>query len=172
MYSTVVRPMPRRGDVDHALGGNVVRRIHQQRQIRHDVADFGTVEESRAADDAVRHARAQQHVFDGTALRVGAVEDGDLVVRNALASLMLDFRGNPTAFIAFVGSHVNVDLVTLTRCREQLLFLAVRIVGHHGVRGGEDIARAAIVLLELHRVGAGVMDSNSRMLRMSAPRHE
>ena len=44
--------------VDHALDAHLVRRVHDHLKVRHDIADLGTVEESRAAHDLVRHARA------------------------------------------------------------------------------------------------------------------
>ena len=99
------------GHVDNAMGGNVVGRIDHQIQVRHYVTDFRTIEEARATDQPIRHASAHQHIFKHAALRIGAVEHRNLVVRHAFTVLMLDFRGNPTAFISFVGCAVHRDFV-------------------------------------------------------------
>ena len=66
--------------VDDALCGNIVCGIHDQIQIRHHVTDLGTIEEARAPYQAIRDTRAQQHVFEHTALRIRAVKDRHLVV--------------------------------------------------------------------------------------------
>ena len=66
--------------VDDALCGNIVCGIHDQVQIRHHVANLGTIEEARAPYQAIRHARTQQHIFEHTALCVRAIEDRHLVV--------------------------------------------------------------------------------------------
>lgn len=44
--------------VDDALGRDVVGGVYHQREVRHDVADLGAIEEARAPDDAVGHAGA------------------------------------------------------------------------------------------------------------------
>ena len=138
--------------VDDALRRDVVGRVHDEREVGHDVADLGAVEEARAADDAVRHAGAQQHVFQHAALRVRAVEHGHLVVRQPRRALLLDLAGDPAAFIALVGGHVHLDLVAVLGAGEQLLRLAVLVVRDDRVRGRQNVAHAAVVLLELHGV--------------------
>ena len=99
------------GHVDNAMSGNVVGGIDHQIQVRHYVADFRAIEEARTADKPIRHTGAHQHIFKHTALRIGAVEHRNLVVRHAFAVLMLDFRCYPTTFISFVGCAVHRDFV-------------------------------------------------------------
>ena len=99
--------------VDHPLGGDVVGRVHDEREVGHDVADLGAVEEARAAHDAVGHAGAQQHVLQHTGLGVRAVEHGHLVVRKARRALLLYLAGYPAALVALVGGQVHVDLLAI-----------------------------------------------------------
>ena len=143
--------------VDDALRRDVVGGIHGEREVRHDVANFGTVEEARSAHDAIRHARAQQHVFEHAALSVRAIEDCYLVVAHAGTAAFFDLAGYPAALVALVACKVDFDLVAIFGVREQLLLLAVRIVRDDGVRRRQDIAHAAVVLFELHHVRVRVV---------------
>ncbi len=98
------------------------------------------------------HAGAQQHVLQHAALRVRAVEHGHLIVRQPRRALLLDLAGDPAAFVALVGGHVHLDLVAVLGAGEQLLRLAVLVVRDDGVRSRQNVAHAAVVLLELHGV--------------------
>ena len=144
MRSMVVLPMPRLGTLMTRFAAMSSARVHDEREVGHDVADLGAVEEARAADDAVRHASAQQHVFQHAALRVRAVEHGHLVVRQPRRALLLDLAGDPAAFIALVGGHVHLDLVAVLGAGEQLLRLAVLVVRDDRVRGRQNVAHAAV----------------------------
>ena len=143
--------------VDHAQRGHVVIRVHDDLEVGHHVADLLAVEEARAAHDLVGHAGAQEHVFEDARLRVGAVEDGNVVVAGALVVQLLDLRANPAALVALVRGLVHADLLAVARVGEEALGLAVRVVGHHGVGRVQDVAGGAVVLLELDHVGVGVV---------------
>ena len=143
--------------VDDALGRDVVGRVHHQREIGHYVADLGAIEEARAPDDAVGHAGAQQHIFEHARLGVGAVEHGHVVVGGTLTAAPVDLPGDPAALVALVGGQIHRDLLPVARVREQALLLAVLVVRDDGVGRRQDIAHAAIVLLELHHLGLGVV---------------
>ena len=141
------------GHINDALGGDVVGRVHHQREVGHDVADLGAVEKARAADDAVGHPGAQKHIFKHARLGVGAVEDGHVVVGGALSSTPVDLASDPAALVALVGSHVHRDLLAVARIRKQALLFAMLVVGDDGVGRSQDIAHAAVVLLQLHHLG-------------------
>ena len=143
--------------VDDALGRDVVGRVHHQREIGHYVADLGAIEEARAPDDAVGHAGAQQHIFEHARLGVGAVEHGHVVVGGALTATPVDLPGDPAALVALVGGQIHRDLLPVARVREQALLLAVLVVRDDGVGRRQDIAHAAVVLLQLHHLGLGVV---------------
>ena len=135
--------------VDDALDAHLVCRVHDHLEVGHDVADLGTVEESRAAHNLVGHACAQEHIFEDTRLGVGAVEHGDIVVTRALGVQLFDLAGNPATLVALIACLEGLDLLAVALGRKQALVLALRVVTHHGVGGAQDMARRAIVLLQL-----------------------
>ena len=139
--------------VDHALDAHLVGRVHDHLEIGHDVADLGTVEESRAAHDLVGHARAQEHIFEDARLGVGAVEHRDVVVAGAGVVQLVDLRADPAALVALVARLVGLDLLAIPLRGEQALLLALRVVAHHGVCRREDMPGGAVVLLELDHLG-------------------
>ncbi len=143
--------------VDHALDRHVVVGVADGLEIGRHVADLGAVEEPRAADDLVRDAGAQQEVLEHAGLRVHAVEDGHVVVARAAVVELLDLRADPAALVALVGGLEELDLLAVARIREEALLLAAGVVGHHGVRGVEDMAGGAVVLLQAHGTGVGVV---------------
>ncbi len=146
------------GRVDDALEADLIGGVHDGLEVGHDVADLGAVEEARAPDDAVRHARAQQRVFELSRLRVGAVEDGEVGVAPVLgAQQPLDLRGDEAGLVALVAREVARDLLALGVGGEERLGLAVGVVGDDRVGGGEDARRRAVVLLELHHDGLRVV---------------
>ena len=118
-----------------------------------DVADLGTVEEARAAHDAVGHAGAQEHVFEDARLGVRAVEHRDVVVAGAGIVQLLDLRGDPASLVALVARLVGLDLLAIARIGEQAFVLALRVMAHHGVCRRQDVAGRAVVLLELDHLG-------------------
>ena len=135
--------------VDDALDAHLVGRVHDHLEVGHDIADLGAVEESRAADDLVGHARAQEHIFEDTRLGVGAVEHGDIVVARTLGMQLLDLAGNPAALVALVACLESLNLLAIALGRKQALVLALRVVANNGIGGAQDMARRAIVLLQL-----------------------
>ena len=135
--------------IDDALDAHLVGRVHDHLEVSHDVADLGAVEESRAAHDLVRHARAQEHIFEDTRLGVGAVEHGDVVVARALGVQLFDLAGNPATLVTLVTRLEGLNLLAIALGRKQALVLALRVMAYHGVGGAQDMTRGAVVLLQL-----------------------
>ena len=135
--------------VDDALDAHLVGRVHNHLEVSHDVADLGTVEESRAAHDLVGHARAQEHIFENTRLGVGAVEHGDVVVARALGMQLFDLASNPAALVALIACLEGLNLLAVALGRKQALVLALRVMANNGIGGAQDMTRGAIVLLQL-----------------------
>ena len=61
----------------------------------------------------------------------------------------LDLAGNPAALVALVARLEGLDLLAIALGRKQALILALRVVANHGVGGAQDMARGAVVLLQL-----------------------
>ena len=127
--------------VDDALGRNVVVGVHEQREVCHNVANFGAIEESRAADDLVGNTSTQHHVFERARLSVRAVEHSHLVIREAFGSALVDFTSNPTALVALIRCHVHVNLVAIGLGSAQRFVFAMLVMAHHGICRVQNIAR-------------------------------
>ena len=143
--------------VDHTHGAHVVVRVDHQLEVGHNVANLRAVKEACATHDLVRHTRTQEHVFEDARLRVGAVEDRDVVVARAGVVQLLYLRADPTALVALVRRLEHADLLAVARGGEQVLLLAARVVRHYGVGRRQDMARRAVVLLKTHHLGLGVV---------------
>ena len=135
--------------IDDALDAHLVCRVHDHLEVGHDVADLGTVEESRAAHNLVGHARAQEHIFEDTRLGVGAIEHGDIVIARTLGMQLFDLASNPATLVALIACLEGLDLLAVALGRKQALVLALRVVTHHGVGSAQDMTRGAVVLLQL-----------------------
>ena len=83
--SRVRAPMPRVGKVHHPQKAGVVVRVLDQAQVAQRVFHLGALEEAQAAVDLVRDAGVEQPALDHPALRVAAVEHGDVAPRGAFA---------------------------------------------------------------------------------------
>ena len=69
----------RASERDRATKGFVVRRIGDELEVGHEVADLATIVEAHGADEAVRQRVAAQHFFHRATLCVRAIEHGDVV---------------------------------------------------------------------------------------------
>ena len=137
--------------VDHTQSRYVVCGVYHALQVGHDIAYLGAVEKARAPHQSIRHASAQEHVLQRAALRVRAVEDGHVVVGDALIVQALYLACDPAPLVALVACAVAGDGLAFAAAREQLLVLAVGVVRDHGVCRVEYGLRRAIVFLQLHR---------------------
>jgi len=143
--------------VDDAQGGHVVVGVDDDLEVGHDVANLLAVEEARATDDLVRHARPQEHVLEHARLRVGAIEDGRVVVARARVVELLDLRTDPAALVALVGGLVHANPLAVAGIGKESLGRAARVVGHDGVGRVEDVPGGAVVLLELDHARVGIV---------------
>ena len=107
------------------------------------------------ADYSVDDTASGKYVFYRARLRVGAVEERDVVVACAGVVQLLDAAGDPAALVALVCGQVEPDLVAVWAAGEQALVLARAVVGDDRVGRGQDVAAGAVVLFELDRLGGG-----------------
>ena len=157
MRACEVLPMPRRGEFTTPLEADHVLRVHQQREVGQRVLDLGPLVEARAADDLVADAVAHEHVLEHAALRVGPVEDGDLVARAALVHEPLDLGHHEARLGVLVLELAHVHRLALAEVAPELLVLARAVVLDDRVGGREDRLRRAVVLLQLDDLGVGVV---------------
>ena len=109
------------GRVGHARERAGVLRVGEERQVRHGVPDLRPLIELRPADDLVADLRAHQHVLEHPRLRVGPVEDRDLLARDALVDHPLDLRRHVARLRMLVGELPDLDRVALPDLRPQRL---------------------------------------------------
>jgi hypothetical protein len=143
--------------LDGATEGDVVRRVDGEAHIRERVLDLLALVEAHAPDDAVRHARAPQRVLEHARLRIGPVEDGDALPRHAVAPEAQDRLGDEVRLLVLVPGPVELGPVALGVLGPEGLFLAPLVVIDHGRGERQDAPGRAIVLLELHDAGAGIV---------------
>ena len=113
--------------VQDPLDAHLVDRVDDRPQVCHRVLDLAPVVEAGAADDLVRHAEAHERLLDHAALRVGAVEDGDLAPVDGVVAVELGGRaGDPRRLVALVLGVVADDAVAAGRSRSTATSACVR----------------------------------------------
>ena len=132
-----------------------VVRVVEHLEVGDEVLDLGALVEARAADHLVRDALAHEDVLEHAALRVGAVEDGDLAAREALLDEQRDLGGDVARLGVLVLDLDDAHRVAVAELRPEVLLLALAVVADDAVRRVEDVLGRAVVLLERDRVRAG-----------------
>ncbi|TSE33650.1 hypothetical protein Tchar_01712 [Tepidimonas charontis] len=144
------RPDAPRGKIDHPQKAVVIVRVFQQTQIRQRVLDLGTLEKAQAAVDAIRNTGVEQGAFEGAALCIAAVQQGDFVRRDALLTRELaDLLHHPLSLFVVAGQFDDAHGVALTLLGAQVFAQALPIVLDETIGGMQDVAHAAVVALQL-----------------------
>ena len=134
-----------------------VLRVEQDGQISHRVLDLGPVVELRPADDLVGDLLADQPVLEHPRLRVGPVEDGDLLAGHALVHEALHLPRDEPRLRVLVVELADLHGIALAELGEERLAHAPAVVGDDGVGRVEDRLRRAVVLLQADDVGVCVV---------------
>jgi hypothetical protein len=143
--------------IDDAQEGGVVVRVAEQSQVGQRVLDFLALEEAQAAIDLVRHALGEQFVFEDARLGVGAVEDGALGRRDAIAHQFADLVDDEARLVEVGIALEGADRLAGAGIGPQVLAQALAVVLDERVGGGQDIAVRTVVLLQADDVGAGIL---------------
>ena len=114
--------------------------------------DFSALEKAQAAVHTVGHGHVEKRGFNYPALRVGAVEHGDFLAVHAVAYELLHLVDHPLRFGKIAGCLVNAHRLTRALLGAQVLAQAAAVVADERVGRIEDIAVAAVVLLQLDLV--------------------
>ncbi|RMR60167.1 hypothetical protein ALP84_05238 [Pseudomonas cichorii] len=141
------------GNVDDPLQRGIVATAFQQAQIRHGVLDLGALEESLAAVDAVRNALAQQGFFQHPRLGVGAIQNGNVVTRQAGLQGAFDGFDHVARFVVFVEGGIQVDQIAIAHVGPQLFAQATAVIDDQAVGSLENACRRAVVLLQTDDFG-------------------
>ncbi len=135
-----------------AAEGLVVGGIRDELEIRHQVANLAAVVEADGADEPVWHGLTTQRFLERAALRIGAIEHGDVAVsRGRLTGpAHADLTHDEVGFVALVERSHERDRLSGTAGRAQRLAHSRRVRADDDVRQIEDLRRGAVVLLEAH----------------------
>ena len=90
-------------------------------------------------------------------LGVGAIEDGDLRRRHAVAHQFADFFDDKTRFVEIGPGLEGADRLAFAGVGPQVLAEAVAVVLDNGVGGGKDVAVRTVVLLQPDDVVAAIV---------------
>ena len=145
--------------IDHTQERLLVLRIDSQAHVRQRVLDLLARIEGLPAPDAVRDIVPPQGVFDGTALGIGAVEHGKILVTRLRIVLPQGFDG-PGDVVSFVPvgeiahhPHRFAGIVG----RPDILVELVAVFGDHAVGRPDDVLGRTVILLQLEDPGFGVV---------------
>ena len=126
--------------------------VFEQAQIGQGVFDLGAFKKAQAAVHAVRDAGVEQRGFHHPALGVAAVEHGDFLVVHALAVQLADFIDHPLRFGVVAGGLEHAHGLARARVGAQVFAQTLAVVRDELVGRVQDVAAAAVVLLELDLV--------------------
>ena len=143
------------GRVDDALEGKVVGRLVDEPQIGHRIPNFLALVEARAADHAIRQGERDKALLELAGLEAGAHQDRDAAQCVALAVQRLDLVTGPARLLLGVPEAAHGNLVALAGAGPQRLAEPAAIVIDDPGRGGKDLRRRTVILLQAHDQRAG-----------------
>ena len=146
------RPDAARWKIHHPQETGVVVGVLQQAQIGQRMLDLGAFEEAQTTVHAVRHARVEQGGLDHPALRVAAVEHRHFALGHIFPRELLHLVHHPLRLGEIAGGFKHPHRLTRARVRAQVLAQPVAVVGNQLVGRVQDVAHAAVVLLQLDLV--------------------
>ena len=140
------------GVVHHAFEGFLVVEIGDQAEVGDDVLDLFALIERHATVDAVGDVVFAQGILERTALGVGAVENGDLIVGHFFATVQSTDRAGYFCGLFLVGGsghHENLfaGIILTVHCFFDLFL----VVADDAVGRAHNVLRRAVVLFQFHR---------------------
>ena len=133
-------------------------RIIKQAQISQRILDFLALIELRTADHRIGDTALNQHFLEYTRLRVSAVQHCHIAQLSAFIQLQLLHIFNHIAcFISFIVRLIVNDFRTVAVGSPQIFRLASAVIVDNGIGGIQNNLRAAIVLLQFHQLGIGII---------------
>src|SRR5262249_32110014 len=125
--------------VDDTLEGDVVAGGDEQAEVGEDVAVLLALEEGQALDGLVGGALLEAGGLEGAGQGVHADEDGEVaVLAIAVADGLADASGDVVGLGRSRGVDEDGDLLSGGVVGEEVLGLALDVVGDEGAGGGED----------------------------------
>ena len=133
-------------------------RIINQTQISDNILNFLALIELRSPHHGVGHATFNEHFFKNTGLSIGAIKHSHFAQLGAFLKLQLlhalDYEASLIPFvhrliIGYLRAHAIIG--------PQIFRLAARIIFNYRISGIQNHLCAAVVLLQLHQLGFGII---------------
>src|SRR5262249_5731320 len=127
-------------------------------EVGQDVFDLFTIIESKPTHDLIGNLLASEHVFKLTALRIGTIENREVLVGTVLVACEpLDLRNNKFGFPTFIGELRANDRKPFFVISPKGFVLTRLVVADDLTGGRDDRLGRAVILLELHDFGAWII---------------
>ena len=114
--------------------------------------DLGPLKKALATIDLVRHGSIEQRGFNHTALRIGAVEHGNLLALHVVAHQLLHLVHHPLGFGKVAGGFKHAHRLARALIGAQVFAQTFAVVADEFVGRIQNVAVAAVVLLQLDLV--------------------
>src|SRR5688572_14620397 len=114
--------------------------------------NLGALEEAESPVNAVRNALREKRMLNHARLRIRAVEHGDMRKPRAVTRERLDFLDDPARLVIVRFAFEDAHRLALAGRSPQVLAQAIAVVRNERVRGVEDVAVRAVILLEANHV--------------------
>ena len=139
--------------VDDTLEGLLVVRIGYQTEVGYHVLDLLTLIEAQSAIDTVRDIVLEHLFLKRTALRVGAIQDGEVApVGMLLPAQPLDVLTHDDGLLLVAVGRLQLQLLTVLILREHILRDLPLIPPDQRIGRLHDQLRRAVVLLQLEEL--------------------
>ena len=143
--------------VDDALHSLLVVGVAHQPEVGDDVLDFLALIEAQTAVDAVGNALSAHLLLEGAALRIGAVEDGEVAILAVLpAPDGLDVLANDGCLFLVGVCPLQHQLLAFVVAAVDVLRNLPLVLLDQTVGGLHDALRGTVVLLQLEELRVGV----------------
>ena len=131
----------------------VVRRIGDQLQIAHEIANLSSIVEAHRADESIRYRLLSERLLERATLRIRPIHDREIAQPPlALPAALEDSLDHVVRLIALVEAARGRHALAAPSGRTQRLPHAAGVGTDHHVGEVEYLGRAAIILLETHDV--------------------
>ena len=139
--------------VDDAAQRFVIMRIDDETKVGYHVFYLLALVERQSAVDAIGNVLVAQCFFDGTALGIRAVEDGNVVKFSMVAQVIVSYELRyDDGFFLVAVSRNNLYLFTFSLFAEYVFVDLPFVVGNNAVGCAHNVFRGAIVALKFHNL--------------------
>ena len=143
-----------RGIVDDTLQGLLIIGIDHHTEIGNHVLDLLALVEAQAAIDAIRDTVLAHLFLEGTALGIGAVEDGKIAVfASLLTTDTTDILAHDDGLFLVAIGRFKLELLALVVPTENVLGNLSFVLANQTVGSPYDELRRTVVLLQFEETG-------------------